>query len=133
MTRQTMFRALVGLPLVALSACAPFRRGPAGSDAVLIFRNESVDQATVYAALSTANFVRLGTVFAGQTDTLDVPVAVTARGQQVNIVARRFAEGDYAQSGSMLISRGDAYHVVLYTNQRLLSVMPVEVAEGPKH
>lgn len=92
-SRYQLRRAAVALGLVALGACMPFHRkttdqitpGPA----LVFFTNESLDQADVFAAgPGGANPVRIGTVMAGRTDTLTIPVEYTAPRGPVNIIAR---------------------------------------------
>src|SRR5207247_5747024 len=70
LVRRAAFLALVGL--AGPGACGPFHRGTSAS-AAIIFKNESLDQADVYASGPDGNPVRIGTVFAGATDTLRVP------------------------------------------------------------
>src|SRR5690349_24770472 len=86
------------LPLVAISlamfgaaACGPFHRGSGPPPAILYFTNESLDQADVFAVLPGDQPIRIGTVFAGQTDTLRLPPDVSNRGENVNVVARLLA------------------------------------------
>ena len=109
--------------LAAAAACGPFRRGAGQQPATLIFTNGSIDQASVYVTGPGVDFRRLGTVFAGQTDTLTVPAAVAMRGT-LNIVARLLASSDLPQTGPVLIQPGERYDVRLSTNSRLISFLP---------
>src|SRR5687768_367837 len=82
------------LVLAAVAACGPFRGGAGPAPAVIYFTNESLDQSTVYIAGPGLDFRRIGTVFAGRTDTLTVPAHLAARGGQFNIVARLLARSE---------------------------------------
>ena len=113
--------------LLALTACGPFNRSRAAeAEAILIFRNQSVDQATVFAALPGRDPQRLGTVFPGQTDTLRVPSSITRSGSPVNIIARLLARPERPQSGSVTIGSGDVFVVTLNNNQSVLVITPAE-------
>ncbi len=111
------------LILAATAACGPLRRGAGQPPAALIFANESLDQASVYIVGPGVDFRRLGTVFAGQTDTLTVPAGVAVRGP-VNIVARLLARSDVPQTGPVSIRPGAQYEVTLPLNSRLISFLP---------
>lgn len=108
------------------AACGPFRRGGAGREpAVLYFTNESLDQADVYAITSSGQSVRIGTVFAGRTDTLVVPPDIAARGDNVNLVARLLANPARPSTGPISIRAGDRIQIRLPVDQKLLVVQPV--------
>ena len=109
--------------LVGAAACGPFRRGAGPQPAALIFTNQSLDQATVYVVGPGVDFSRLGTVFAGQTDTLTVLAGVALRGP-VNIVARLLARSDVPQTGPVSIRPGAQYEVTLPLHSRLISFLP---------
>ncbi|MDF2773365.1 MAG: hypothetical protein K0S86_2860, partial [Geminicoccaceae bacterium] len=90
---------------------------------VIIFTNESLDQATVYVVAPGVDFRRLGTVIAGRTETLTVPQEFTLRGT-VNIVARLLARSELPQTGSVSIRPGERYEVRLQFDAKLLSFLP---------
>lgn len=113
--------ALVALTFVA--ACGPLRRGGGDSGATIIFTNESMEQVTVYVVGPGSDSRRLGTVFAGRTDTLTVPAAYTTRGS-VNIVARMLARSGSPQTGSVSMRPGDVYEVRLPPDARMLTFLP---------
>jgi hypothetical protein len=121
-----LFRRLgpVLLILVAAAACGPLRRGVGPPPASIIFRNESLEQAAVYVVMPGIDFRRIGTVFAGRTDTLTVPSDIAVRGGTVNIVARLLARSDLPQTGPVSIRPGEQYLVTLPTNSRLMSFLP---------
>ena len=116
--------APVVLILAGTAACGPLRRGAGQPPAVLIFSNESLDQATVYLVASGLNFRRLGTVFAGQVDTLTVPADLATRGGTLNIVVRLLARSEVPQTGPVSIRPGEQYQVTLPLNSRLISFLP---------
>lgn len=107
------------------AACGPFHRGAGPEPAVLYFSNESLDQADVYAVTSAGQAVRIGTVFAGRTDTLVVPPDVAARGENVNVVARLLANPARPSTGPIPIRPGDKVQIRLPIDLKLLVVQPV--------
>lgn len=111
------------LILAASAACGSARRVSTEPPAVLIFTNESLDQATVYVVAPGVDFRRLGTVIAGRTETLTVPPEFTLRGT-VNIVARLLARSELPQTGSVSIRPGERYEVRLQFDAKLLSFLP---------
>jgi hypothetical protein len=122
--RPRAFRFAALAPLLALgAACGPFHMG-SGDRALLIFSNESLDQADVYASGSDGLPVRVGTVFAGRTDTLTVPSTVIGQGGNVNISARLLAKSGVPQSGPVSIRAGDRFFVRLPSDERMLVVLP---------
>jgi hypothetical protein len=110
----------------AVAGCSSARRGPGPPPAVIYFTNESLDQATVYVVAPGLDFRRIGTVFAGRTDTLRVPADVALRGGTLNIVARMLARSDVPQTGPVSISPGGQYQVRLPISGRLLSFLPAD-------
>jgi len=121
--RVYMLLSLLSLAIVA-SACGPFRNAPDTGQAYLYFSNESIEQADVYVVASGNQAVRIGTVFAGRSETLTVPSSVVSRGGQVNIVARFLARSATAQSGPVPLQRGDRLEIRLPIDQKLLVVLP---------
>jgi hypothetical protein len=115
------------VPLVAIvvvAACGPVRRGAGPAPTLLYFTNESLHQAAVYIAAPGLGFRRIGTVFAGRTDTLTVPAELATRGGTLNIVARLLARSDVPQTGPVSIRPGEQYQVTLPLNSRLISFLP---------
>lgn len=115
---------VVVLAAVAISAaCGPFRRsGP--PDPVVFFKNDSPDQADVYAIGSGGSAQRIGTVFAGRTEMLRVPTSVTGGANRVNIIARIFPSSRVVASGPFSLAPGDTMNVTLATDEKLMSVLP---------
>jgi hypothetical protein len=116
--------ATVALASAAM-ACGPFRKGaPAGEPAILVFSNQSLDQATVYAVVPGADYIRIGTVMAGRTEELRIPSDMVLRAGTINIVARLLARSNFPQTGPVSISPGERYEVTLPMDGRLLSFLP---------
>jgi hypothetical protein len=92
--------------------------------AQVIFANESLDQADVYAVLNGGQSQRIGTVFAGRTETLDIPRNITSAGGTVSIVARLLAHTYTPSTGPLTLNPGDRVRVTLPSNARSLSVVP---------
>jgi len=120
--RRTALVALVCT--LAAAACGPFHKGQGPPPAYLIFTNESLDQADVYAVLSGNQPIRIGTVAAGRTDTLTVPTEVVTRGENVNVVARLLARSSRPSSGPIPLHPGDRLEVRLPIDQKMLVVLP---------
>lgn len=118
-------RRIGTLAAVALcaAACGPFRRG-GPPDSVVVFNNQSTDQADVYAIGSGGEPVRIGTVFAGRSENLRVPQSITGGAQRVNIIARIFASPRTVASGPFSLAPGDSMVVTLASDEKLLSVLP---------
>ncbi|HUQ80129.1 MAG TPA: hypothetical protein VM076_03265 [Gemmatimonadaceae bacterium] len=85
----------------------PSSSSGAKAPAIVYFRNDSQDQADVYAVVSGSQPVRIGTVFSNWTDTLTVPGDVAARGSNVSVVARLLARSNVPSTGPLAIQPGD--------------------------
>ena len=107
----------------ALAGCGPFHRGNE-PQSIIVFRNQSPDQADVYAIGSGGDPIRIGTVFSGRTETLRVPTSVTGGSSRVNIVARIFASGRLVVTGPFTLMPGDSMDVTLTSDEKILSVVP---------
>lgn len=123
-TSRYLRRLGPALLIVAAPACGPFRRGPDVESAVLVFTNESLEQANVYAVAPGLGARRLGTVMAGRTEKLVVPSDITTRGDNVNIVARLLASSARPQTGPVSIRPGEEYEVRLSADRRVLVFLP---------
>lgn len=106
--------------VVAL-ACGPFRRYDAPA-AIVLFNNQSLSQADVYALRPGGPQVRIGTVTAGRREALRVPDAFTA--SDFNIVARLIGAARGVATGPITLSRGDTIEVTLPSDARMLTVLP---------
>lgn len=117
-------RAVVAVAAaLALAGCGPFHRGNQ-PESVVVFRNQSPDQADVYAIGSGGDPIRIGTVFSGRTETLRVPASVTGASSRVNVVARIFPSGRLVVTGPFTLMPGDSMDVTLTSDEKILSVVP---------
>lgn len=108
---------------MALTSCGPFHRG-SQPESVVVFRNQSPDQADVYAIGAGGDPIRIGTVYAGRTETLRVPSSITGASSRVNVVARIFPTGRVVVTGPFTLMPGDSMDVTLTGDQKILSVLP---------
>lgn len=117
-------RALVAIAVtLSLAGCGPFHRG-SQPESVVVFHNQSPDQADVYAIGSSGDPTRIGTVFAGRTETLRVPTSITGASSRVNVVARIFPSGRAVVTGPFTLMAGDSMDVTLTGDEKILSVLP---------
>jgi hypothetical protein len=125
-------RALALFALAAVSAC--HRTGtttseidPAAADetSTIEFRNESLAQADVYVTASSVGARRIGTVFAGRTETLTIPRELATRGS-INVVARLLARSRTPSTGTIAISPGTHLSVRLPLDEKSLYVLPAQ-------
>jgi hypothetical protein len=117
-------RILRGLAALAATACGPFHLGSRNT-ATVIFTNDSLEQADVYATIANADAVRIGTVLAASTDTLTVPSSVTTQaGGETNIFARLLARSARPATGMISLRPSDVNRVRLTTDARALFVTP---------
>ena len=117
-------RAIISLSAaLLLTACGPFNRG-SNPDAAIIFHNDSSDQVDVYALGSGGDPIRIGTVFAGRTETLRVPSTATGATNRVNVVARIFASSRVVSTGPFTLGSGQTMDVRLTSDEKILSVLP---------
>lgn len=96
---------------------------PTNGPAAVIFSNESLTQSDLFAVISGSSESRkLGTVFAGRTETLRVPSDMTQRGG-ISFVARML-NGGLLSTGMVSIRPGDTLHVELPLNHSMLMLLP---------
>jgi hypothetical protein len=112
--------------VAAAAACGPFRSRPDSERALLYFTNQSLDQADVFAVVPGSEAVRIGTVFAGRTDTLVVPPGIVNRGDNINVVARLLARSNAPQTGPITIRPGARWEVRLPLDAKLLVALPAQ-------
>jgi hypothetical protein len=120
--------AFVLAALVALSACHRNRSvsdidAEANEPTTIEFKNESLAQADVFVSAASSGARRLGTVFAGRTETLTIPKDIAIRGS-INIVARLLARSQLPSTGSIAISPGTHLSVRLPPDEKGLYVLP---------
>ena len=117
--------ALLMLATALTAGCSRNKMGQSGSNmepAQIIFTNESLAQADVFAVVPGIDTRRIGTVFSGRTETLRLPGDLAMRGD-VRLVARLLAGGS-AGSGVIAVQPGGAVRVRLPLDQRTLVVLP---------
>ena len=107
----------------ATTACGPFYRGGA-PDAIVLFNNQSLNQADVYAVRTGGPEIRIGSVIPNRREALRVPSSLTAAGSDVTIVARTVASNRTPRSGPISLAPGDTIEVTLAIDERTLSVLP---------
>jgi hypothetical protein len=130
-------RRLAPAVLIVAAAVArgPLRRGAGQPPALLIFTNESLDQANVYAAAPGLGTRRIGTVMAGRTDMLAVPAELANRAN-LNIVARlpgRSAGQASARREASFLLAGSAYSLSAERCHLRKHLGPVARSRDEKH
>jgi hypothetical protein len=119
---------LLAAGAVALAACHRGPRpatGPEGGPAIVVFTNESLDQADVYAVGQNGSRIRIGTVLPGRTDTLRLRASDLGGSGSVTIAARLLASSRVPNTGPVTLSSGDRIAVRLTSDGRTLSVLPI--------
>lgn len=117
--------ALASVGLITAASCGRLmHRGEDLPTTQVIFVNQSLDQADVFAVMDAGQSVRLGTVFAGRTDTLTVPYDIVSRGATVTIAARLLARNYAPHTGPLVLSPGQMLQVTLPSNLSTLTVLP---------
>ena len=121
-------RALALLVLAALSACHQNRPtsesdDPGDETSTIEFKNESLAQADVFVVASSSGARRIGTVFAGRSETLTIPREIATRGS-ISIVARLLASSRAPSTGRITIGPGTHLSVRLPMDEKTLYVLP---------
>jgi hypothetical protein len=109
--------------IAATAACGPFYRG-GPPDAVVLFNNQSLNSADVYAMRGGGPEIRIGSVIANRREALRVPSTVAAAGSDVTIVARTTASRRMPRSNPITLLPGDTIEVTLPMDERMLTVLP---------
>ena len=121
-------RSMILLPLFgATAACARSARVPSAASrdtAAIIFTNQSLHQADVYAVPQSGARVRIGTVQSGRTDTLTVSGTALPVAGTVTIVADLLAASTSPGTGPVALLPGDRIAVTLPSTMSTLSVLP---------
>lgn len=123
--RRTVLGVLL---LAASSACSRLHQGEDEptepvEPAQVVFVNESLEQADVYAAATSGETIRIGTIQAGRTETLKIPLQFVMRGSVI-IAVRLLARSGVIRSGPISIGAGDRFEVRLPINGSVLTVLP---------
>ncbi|MFL5579274.1 MAG: hypothetical protein ACJ8AO_02790 [Gemmatimonadaceae bacterium] len=114
--------------LVVAAACAA--RNPAADavdapNPVVVFNNQSLYQADVYAISSSGSQVRLGTVQPGRRERLRVSNTALGGDRQIVVAARLLSRSRTPTSGRIGLLPGDTIEVVLTSDANSLTVLPV--------
>ena len=123
-------RTVIGVSLLAASsACGRLHQSEDEptepvEPAQIVFVNESLDQADVYAAATSGETIRIGTIQAGRTETLTVPLQFVSRGSVI-IAVRLLARSGMIRTGPISIGAGDRFEVRLPVSGSVLTVLPV--------
>ena len=125
---QRHFRPLAAAALAcAASACGPLAhrgRGTADQPAVVVFENQSLYEAGVYAVPHGGTAVRVGTVPPGRTDTLTLRGAALPVGGTLSLVARLLADPRTPSTGPLTLQPGEHIAVTLPSQANTLTVLP---------
>ena len=118
-------RLVVLASAALLGACSrnQVEPDPGNVPAAVVFSNESLSQSDLFAVMSGSSESRkLGTVFAGRTETLRLPYDMAQRGN-VSLVARML-DGGFVSTGMVSIRPGDTVHVELPMSRNMLMFLP---------
>ncbi|HKP14550.1 MAG TPA: hypothetical protein VJT85_00730 [Gemmatimonadaceae bacterium] len=121
-------RILALFALAAISACHRARTTSeldpeANEPSTIEFKNESLAQADVFISAASVGTRRLGTVFAGRTETLTIPPELAIRGS-INVVARLLARTRAPTTGTIAIGPGTHLSIRLPLDEKALYVLP---------
>ena len=109
--------------ILGAASCSRLQPGDDPLPVVVLFQNQSLDQADVYVSRGVGDSRRIGTVQAGRTETLVVPQEIVTAGT-MNIFVRLLARSIVPRSGAVAVSPGDRLQVTLPSDQRQLTVLP---------
>ena len=121
--RPLLLAALLALP----AACSRNRTediDPTEGPATIIFSNESLNQADLFAVMPGIQARKLGTVMAGRTEELIVPADIVRRSSNLNFVARLLSRSNTPGSGPVPLRAGDRLQVRLPMDAKTLFVAP---------
>lgn len=121
--RPIILAAALALP----AACARNRTDQdiqTDGPATVVFSNESLTQADLFAVMPGVDARKLGTVMAGRTEELKVPADIVRRSGSLNFVARLLARSGTPGSGPVPIRPGDRLQIRLPIDGRSLFVVP---------
>lgn len=123
-----MFKSLRLVFVVAsallVAACATHRGGTPPT-AFVYFDNQSLEQADVYAVASGGSPIRIGTVFAGHRQRLNVRGTALGASGYVNIIARLLVSARAPRTGTVTLSPGDRLEVTLTPDGNNLAALPM--------
>ena len=115
------------LSALPIAGCGPFHRG-AQPEPEILFHNQSIDQADVYAMGPGGDPIRIGTVDGQKTNRLIVPDVGAS--DRVNIIARVFPSSRIVASGPFTLVPGGVMDVTLPQTENMLAVLPARTQIG---
>jgi hypothetical protein len=92
---------------------------------VVVFDNQSLYQADLYAISSGGSRVRIGTVQPGRRERLRLSGAALGADRQVAFAARLLTRSRQPSSGRIGLVPGDTIEVVLTSDANSLTVLPI--------
>ncbi|HEX8847924.1 MAG TPA: hypothetical protein VF761_00155 [Gemmatimonadaceae bacterium] len=118
------FRVALLALAVAASGCGPRHGTPRPVEyAIIVFANESLNQADVYAVGTAGDRVRLGSVFGGHTDSLRLDLHTISGSGTLTVYARVLATGRAPSSGQVLLHPGDFLRVTMPSSETVLNAL----------
>ncbi|HEY2852981.1 MAG TPA: hypothetical protein VGJ18_09065 [Gemmatimonadaceae bacterium] len=115
------------LSAAMIAACGPFHRG-AQQESEILFHNQSIDEADVYAMGPGGDPIRIGTVDGQKTGRLRVPLISAS--DRVNIIARVFPSSRIIASGAFTLLPGGVMDITLPSEENMLAVLPARTQIG---
>jgi hypothetical protein len=122
--RRTLASCVILAAVVACGHAHSSSAGPSTGPTTIVFKNESLEQADVFAVRRSGGALRLGTVFAGHTDTLTIREGTLPPGELVDFVARLLTRPVTPHSGPVAVHPGEWLEVTLPTTANMLAVLP---------
>lgn len=116
--------ALATVSLVSTASCGRLIHRNDEDLAHVIFVNQSLDQADVFIVNEGGQTQRIGTVFAGRTETLTVPSTFVSGATTVSIVARLLAHTTAPRTGPITLSPGQSVEITLPSMANTLTILP---------
>ena len=120
-------RLALAAAFLLAAACASRGNGSAGggADLYVLFGNNTIHQASVYAITAGGTTTRVGTVFAGRRERLRLPATVLAGTRTIEFEARMLSKEGTPRSGQITFAPGDSLEVSLSSDGLMLSVLPL--------
>src|ERR1051325_9423842 len=102
---------VIAIAAATLAGCGPLRAGSSDT-AKIVFSNQSLDQADVYAITGAGEPVRIGTVTPNRTETLTVPPPFST-GIDFAVIARVLSRANPLGSGRLTLRPGESVSIRL--------------------
>lgn len=120
-------RPLAASALCAI-ACGPPRTAATtggAAEVLIIFRNESLNQADVFVVGSASDMARVGSVYGNHTDTISFDLRSVSGSGTLSMLARVRQTGRAARSGPVALHRGDILRVTLPMSETMLNALVI--------